>query len=261
VSSEESGIPGLEIGPEGGGGGLDFVVSFLSDIVGGFVDAINAIISVLNALGPIVASIVDFLGKLWTKILKPFFKKIEALIARLHRIYNRILKPILDQIAKQRRFIRRIYEIYFRPVLETIQALRLFLALTRLNQTAFGRALDRRLSSLEAKVAAPITAALRTINDQARMLNVILGVDLLFQDVTHIRSIVKSLGGIENAFLNLSRVRATGLRDAIIETIPTPATAAADRQAFGDLLTSSSGAFAENYSADNTTFRRMLAAP
>jgi len=245
--------PSLDIG---GDSGFEILGGFLTDMINA---ALAAIVAVVNVLIGLVEAIVGFLKQLWTTILKPLFEKLEKLFARLHRIYNRIIKPILDQIERQRRAIRRIYEIYFRPVLDMLQAMRAFLAVTHLNNTALGRALDKRLAHLEAKVAAPITAALKAINDQARWINIILAPDLLFQDVTHLRSIVKSMGHIADAFYNLSRVRALPARDLVLGSVLPLPTTLENRRAFHQLLTSDTGPLAETYARDKTSFRQILA--
>jgi len=248
--------PGRDTLDIGGDSGFDVI---FTGVIDGINIALGTIVTVINDIIGFLGVIVDFLKQLWDKILKPLFEKLEKLFERLHRIYNRIIKPILDAIERQRRFIRRIYEIYFRPVLDLLQAMRAFLAITKLNNTALGRALDQRLSHLEAKVAAPITAALKTINDQARLINIILAPDLLFQDVTHLRSIVKSMGHIADAFYNMSRVRSVPARDFVLGTVLPVPTPAEERSAFQQLLTNASGPLADTYSRDKTSFRQILA--
>lgn len=231
-------------------------------------DLIDVIFGDINVLGsrgnqafPSVDTIKDALKKVWTNILKPLISKLKELIERLHRIYNRIIKPILQAIERQRQLIRRIYNAYFRPILVVITEIRVFLRITRLDRTAFGKALDSRLGKLEAKVYAPIAAMLKQVNDQARLLNFILGPDLYFQQVTQLGSVFRDMGKIAAVFYNLSTVRDFPSVLGTLATVPPASTPAEEHRAFQDLLTTGSGALAEGYSADNTAFRRELALP
>lgn len=222
---------------------------------------INVLGGTINRAFPSVDTIKETIQRIWQNILKPLLTRLKEIIERLHRIYNRIIKPILAAIERQRQLIRRIYNIYFRPILVVITEIRVFLRITRLNQTAFGKALDNRLGKLESKVYAPIALALKQLNDQARLLNFILGPDLYFQQVTQLGSVFRDMGQIANVFYNLSTVRDFPSVLGILDNIPPASTPASERQGFQDLLTSGAGNLVASYTADNTAFRHDLALP
>lgn len=233
-------------------------INNLYDIVDVIFNDIGILAGRANQAFPGVDTIKDALKKVWTNILKPLLTKLKEIIERLHRIYNRIIKPILAAIERQRQLIRRIYNIYFRPILVVITELRVFLRITRLDRTAFGKALDSRLGKLEAKVYAPIAALLKQVNDQARLLTFILGPDLYFQQVTQLGSVFRDMGKLANVFYNLSTVRDFPSVLGTLATVPPASTPAEEHRAFQDLLTTGSGALAENYTADKTAFERAI---
>lgn len=217
------------------------IISFLLGRSGSLKDAL-ASLSAFTIRG--FAGVFNLFGSIWNSVLKPALLKLEQLARQAHRIYNRVIRPILENIERIRDTILRLYTKFVRPILEITSALRKFLAITRLSRTKLGRALDRRIQRLEQRITEPVLVALKTINDHARLLNVVLTAGEILQSVTHLRSLVNDAGGGAHIFYNTqSRAlsAAEEIRLAEMKKQTTPAEVVA---ATRELLTKGTGPLA-----------------
>lgn len=102
---------------------------------------------------------------IYTHVLKPLAGKVEDLFGWARRTYQRFIRPVLDWMERVQATIDKIYRRFFRPILATLSALRALLAITRLNQTAWGRRLDDSLAGLEARLASVFVYIQRVVNE------------------------------------------------------------------------------------------------
>jgi len=141
----------------------------------------------------------------WNHAVKPFWGWAKDHLAALRKAWLDHVQPIIDQVYKVIRKIKDVWNTFVQPVYDTISALRTFLTLTHLNTTAFGRALDGALASIEADLERVRRAVFEPINKILHVLNeIVMDVDGVFRYAILVDSTGRHIASIARQWWNVS---------------------------------------------------------
>lgn len=202
---------------------------------------LNTLVSVglgLKWLGRII-----FAGllSLFTHALVPLWQLVEQLFRTLRRWWRTVTDPILRVLERIRDIIDDIYERFFRPILQLLSMIRMMLHLTRLVETKLGKKIDDALAALEGKIAAPLLALMRLVNQHADLLNFILTVDRLLASPLLLRSVLRDIRQMTGIWWNEQRAGLTGRDQDRLDAMRTPTDFEAQLVDFRQLLATGGG--------------------
>jgi phage-related protein len=166
---------------------IDFIVSLVQDVIAFIVDAVNALISVLNnvfgfiwtAIKDFAFAVVDIFQKagsffvhLWTDYLKPF-------VSGVLRIYNAIrvrlaaiFAPILRIIARVRAWFFHYIYPWIHLVQEILSRIRVILTLFRILGAKWAAKLDADIQRIQGYIAQFNAEIVGTLNQVTTWLNI-----------------------------------------------------------------------------------------
>lgn len=132
------------------GGVINWVLSHLKDVWGVVKNAFQGVLKFLKLL-------VQFKWRELWQLLKSAYD-------HLRRWINLIQRYVFGPIERMRRQIMQVYDTFFRPVLRVIENLRQIVRMIGIFDKQLAAKLDGALLSLEGKLMAPITSALKRLN-------------------------------------------------------------------------------------------------
>lgn len=181
-----------------------FLGSSISDALRRTIDALKAGLSLLARLARDLFTLVYYgLRDLFAGVIRPLFLRLKAWATWLRDHLANLTRPIIEWIKRVQAVLRDIFRAYIRPVLEAIALLREFLALTRLNQTTFGAALDTELAKLSNEISGKFLLIETTFNGFAtRFEDLVSRVDKILSIPVLITNLFTQIGALATAFWN-----------------------------------------------------------
>lgn len=240
---------------------VEAVLAYIDQSIAGVWSYISTVY--FSALGWVNA-VWDFLkgvlGTIWKGLrllarlrFAEIWQAIKRVIDRVYRALVWYQKHVLAPLDRMRRQIWAIYNQFFRPLIRFLDSLRVFVRMIALFNRKLAAALDRRLFTLEAKLMAPITAALRRINSLS----------------SYTRALITAKGLLDRTLLLESMRRdallvwevLTNPRARLFEPVAKPAPYDASHEAadFVDFCVSDSGPYVAAADEAQATVREVLA--
>lgn len=211
---------------------VGWVVSAFQAVTDVIVYGLVAAAHFLFAFGIIIWDGVKFT---YANILKPIGLFVDKIYQRAIALYNKYVEPVVKWLDRVTATLRRIYMTVLAPILSTIDGVQRVLKLLELLHVAWAQQLDDELAALERKLSLPLQLAIRFINSITNRIEAyVLTAENLFQRVTHLNTLRRDLGAVQNIQWNSLLRTVAPRRAARVVGPPAPETAEAFVETFGD---------------------------
>lgn len=182
---------------------MAFIGAIISWVVGAFQVVSDAILTALVFAYHFLRA---FAGDIWTaakfsyqNILKPIGVWLDRVYQRAVALYAKFVQPVINWLDRVTATLRRIYMTVLAPILSTIDGLQRVLKLLELLHVAWAQQLDDELTALERKLSLPLQLAIQFINSITnRIESYVLTAENLFQRVTHLNTLRRDIGAVQN---------------------------------------------------------------
>lgn len=111
------------------------------------------------------------------------------------------MQPVFDFLHAVRDEILCFYKTWIRPVLDVIDSARQVLKVLEALHVQFAFTLDKYLGEIEAAINYPFELVLTKLNEVINVVNRIVGADGLFQQLVHLKSLVRDAGNWHHIWL------------------------------------------------------------
>lgn len=147
-----------------------------------------------------------FAGDIWSAakwsyqtILKPIGLFVDKIYKRAVDLYDHYVQPAIDWLKRVTAVARKLYFTLLAPILSTIDGVQKVLKLLELLHVQWAADLDKALAELERKLSLPLQTAIHFVNGIInRVESYVLTAENLFQQVTHLNTLRRDLGAVQN---------------------------------------------------------------
>lgn len=161
-----------------------------------------------------------FAGDIWSAakwsyqtILKPVGLFVDKIYKRAVDLYDHYVQPAIDWLKRVTAVARKLYFTLLSPILATIDGVQKVLKLLELLHVQWAADLDKALAELERKLSLPMQKTIQFVNGLInRVESYVLTAENLFQRVTHLNTLRRDLGAVQNIQWNSLLRNVKGLR-------------------------------------------------